>query len=68
MLVPFIEILQNIFLKPIRVLIFWRTRRYKSIYNLKIDTNEMLIHDLIEASFVSFKTIYDMSCHLLTES
>jgi hypothetical protein len=47
---------------------FWRTRQYKSIYNLKIDTIEMLIHHSIDAFYFSFKTMYDMSCHLLTEN
>jgi hypothetical protein len=42
-------------------LIFGRTRWYKSIYNLKIDAIEMLMHHSINALFFSFKTMYDMS-------
>jgi hypothetical protein len=42
-------------------LIFWQTRQYKSIYNLKIYTIGMLMHHSINAFFFSFKTIYDMS-------
>jgi hypothetical protein len=44
--------------QPFGILVFWRTRRYKSIYNLKIDTIEILIHHSIDAFFFSFKTIW----------
>jgi hypothetical protein len=53
---------------PLAYQFFWQTRRYKSIYNLKMYTVEMLIHHSKDAFFFSFKTIYDMSCHLLAES
>jgi hypothetical protein len=36
-------------------IIFWRTRRYKSIHNLKIDTIEMLMHHSIDAFFSALK-------------
>jgi hypothetical protein len=58
----------NLFKLTFGILIFWRTRRHKSIYNLKIDTIKMLIYHSKNAFFFSFKTIYDMSCHLLTQS
>jgi hypothetical protein len=42
---------------------FWRTRRYKSIYNLKIDTIEMLIHHSKNAFFSALKR--HMTCHAI---
>jgi hypothetical protein len=42
------------------VLIFRRTKRYQSIYNLKIDTIEMYDAPFDRSFFFSYKTIYDM--------
>jgi hypothetical protein len=47
---------------------FWWTRRYKSIYNLKSIQSKCWYTVPKMLFFFSFKTIYDMSCHLLTES
>jgi hypothetical protein len=50
--------------QPFGILIFWRTRRYKSIYNLKIDTIEMLLHHSIDAFFFSALKQY-VTCHAI---
>jgi hypothetical protein len=46
-----------------RILISWRARWYKSIYNLKIDTIEMLVHHSIDAFFPALKRY--MTCHAI---
>jgi hypothetical protein len=56
----------SFYILPFGILIFWRTRRYKSIYNLKIDPIKMLIHNSKYAFFSALKR-YTTSCHLLTK-
>jgi hypothetical protein len=48
---------------PFAYQFFWRTRRYKSIYNLIIDKIEMLIHHSKNAFFSALKRY--MTCHAI---
>jgi hypothetical protein len=59
-----IQLKWSLSFNPLACYIFWRTRRYKSIYNLKIYTIEMLIHHSINAFFFSALKWY-MTCHAI---